>query len=311
MSLFQTEPLNFCFGYPIDQVYKCFTCYNILSFLKKKGMLEGLDYKPENYEGFSDEEILLDRPGSYIIQKFPKGECRIAVQSVANTPSFKQFKFAFQTLNNKPLGYIFNFVFSFYHISENNSTFTSFYIECSKECADCAKYYGQMRTRSEQLSVCHDIEKYLAKWSKPELLMESTLINSSLKSVYKKIIDGSIFLQHPYFKNFNLVVERKPGLIGSTYLFMKKNIKIYYIIKGIEENSSYVKICLDKKTGNLGTDRELQFFITQLDDDKSILQYYSEMFCSVSGQHFNLFQRQHRKLLSGIKNILEKPTCSS
>lgn len=305
MELFQGTKMTYNFKYNIEQVYRCFVSYNIISFLKKKGLLNWFNIYLENCDLSSNKEILFDKPGISIVHSFDTGEIRSIVEDVKNTPSFKQFKLSLQTLNRKVLVFVFRFVFKFYQITEDNSTVVSFNIESSIEEKDRTSKYLNLFSDSNVITIFKDIEEFLQKWYRPEIIMESTLINVNIQDLFNTLINGSIFLRHPVFKGFNLVVERKPGYIGSSYSFMKKGLKYVYTINHLSKESNCINLIFDKKASGSQPNREYQMIIVKLDENLSMLQYYTKMNFSLNGYQYSIFQEHHKKVVIGIKAALE------
>ena len=303
MELLTTKPMTHFFSYNIEHVYKCYTCFNITSLLKKKGMLHCFSYYPEKFNENSEEEFFLDKPGTYLIEDLPQGRWKVLVEGCKNSPSFKQMKFAFKSLNDKPINSTFNFVFTFYEDLRNNGTIATFYVEYSKSLE---RSLGSFRSpKSGKPKDCEDIEKFLSFWHRPDIIMDSAIFQKNMNLIYKEIINGSIFLGLPLFKGWTLVVEKKKDLIGSTYKFIKGNKKALFIIKEIEETMHYINITFKKQITDTFSDKDIQILVAKLDDNSAMVQCYAKIKYSVNGFQFNCIQRHHKKVLLGFKELIE------
>lgn len=306
MDLFQTDPINYCFNYNIEQVYKTFVCYNITAFLKKKGLLRFVNFFPENFDENSDKELLLDDNNTFVISVFPRGTYKSLLEKYEVTPSKKKVKYVFKTFNGAPLNYTFNFVLILYEVTESNSTIASFYIECSQREKYFAITYNHQFPVDFQLSIFEDYQKFLSHWNNSDIIMESIFIHSNANEVYKEIISGNAFLSHPYFKDHNLTVKRKEGLIGSCYLLSRKDEKVKYIIKSIQETADCISVTFKKKTEKSHLNREIQFILIRLDEKLSMIQLYLKINLSIQGYYFKFFKEYQQKFLIGIKKALKE-----
>ena len=300
MEIFSSKPINFIFNFNIEQVYRCFFCYNITMYLKKKGLLNSVNYfveAPSQSEG----EVMLDNPNTHIIYKFKTGEYKISFENVEKDSTFRKVKLMFTQFNQKPLDFILNIVFNFYSNTTTNSTLFSCYIESSKNLIDSESLMPQ----TMQTSVCEDLNLFLTKWYKKISIMESMVINISIGNIYKEIMNGSIF-QLPIYKNWIVAVEKKKGGVGSSYLFMKKQEKVTYVIKSIEERCDCIRIIVDKKSKKKFSDKEIEFTIVKIDENSSLLQFCSNYLFPVDGYHQNLLQKSQNKILLKFNDLLMK-----
>lgn len=305
MEIIISKPFNYCFQYNIEQVFKCYNCYKITSYLKKKGLLEGLNYTLED-SSFSENEILTRNQETYIIREYPCGKWKLRAVMTQNTDTFKEFKYIFLKKNGVQFKSVYNLVFSFYENSHTYSTFFSLNLECSKDISNWISEYFSRFPYSWHNKICGDYEKYLSNWCKPEILMESVLINANIDWLYSQIINGSIFLKLPFFKKFSLVVEKKNGFVGSTYSFIKKEEKIKYTLHSIEEYPEFISLVFKKTGSKILLDKEIQFIIFKLNQSLSILNYFSKLKFLVPTRFFATFQKNHKKNILEIKKIFEE-----
>lgn len=301
MELFYTNLFCHSFEYNIDQVYKCYISSNVIEFLKSKGIPQHFKYYIEE----KPEIPVLEEANRYVIKEYMGKKWRIFVKTTQKTPTSKQIKQIFESENGVPFNFVFNLVYSFYENNSNSSTVGFFEVEYSKGGEDFLKLFDKINPFTERVALCKYLEEYLSQWSKPEILMESISINSSFERAYKECIDGSIFLRHPFYRGFDLVVERKEGVIETRYLFVKKNKKALYILKSLEKHSNNFSLLFLKEMD--GTyPRIIQFIFTKLDKKEVFLQCYTKFDYAIDAYTFNCFQQRQKKKVLGFKEVFEE-----
>lgn len=303
MDIFQSPKTNYYFKYNIEKVYRAFISYNTTILLKRKGLIRFIDYCPEKLNSTSEKEILLTVPETYIIQKTPIGEVRSLVEEKKNEESFKSFVFTFKAVQENPIDYYFQLVFNFYCISETNSTIGSFYLRCSKSKTNEANIFQKCFPESRITEVCKAYEKYLDQWVKPDIFMDSTLINSKMSTIFQEIISGRLFLKLSFLKGFNLVVKRKDSLVGSSYIYTKNKTKVIFVIKSIEENSNYFNIVWKKKEGSFFS--KIQTIVFKIEEKISVMQCNYKCVSSMDCYYHGLLRDMTEKTILETKRYFE------